>query len=437
MSKEQYVNTKEETRTVAIVGMGYVGLPLALLFVQKGFHVLGIDLDRQKMKMLNEGISYITDIQDQVIQAALSSERFTPSNHYNGLHEAEAIIICVPTPLTSHRTPDLSYLTQAAIEISYRLNKGQLVILESSTYPGTTSEVLVPILSQFGLKVGTDFYAGYSPERLDPGNEKYQVQNIPKIISGTTSSCKARVEELYGQVFDQIHSVSSTDAAEMTKILENSYRLINISFMNEMAMICDELKLNVWEIIDAASTKPFGYTPFYPGPGIGGHCIPVDPSYLVWKIKQTGINSDFIQISNAINRTMPNYIVRQLEKHLAHQTLSNSHIIVYGVAYKPDIADYRESASTKLIQLLQQEGAIVSYHDPFVPTLQLEGLKLQSTPLTEEALNKADCVIIATNHSSLPLSYLIEHASFIFDTRNVSKGISGKAKIVRLGGGDD
>lgn len=435
MSTEPFVTNKNEPRTVAIVGLGYVGLPLALLFAQKGFHVMGIDLDRQKIDKLNRGKSYINEVHDLDIQAAIGAKRFTPSDQYSVMDEAEAIIVCVPTPLTSYGTPDLSFLTQAAMEISSRLKKGQLVILESSTYPGTTREVLLPILSKSKLKLGTDYYAAYSPERVDPGNKIYRVENIPKVVSGITPGCLNRVEELYRQLFIQVHPVSSTDAAEMTKLLENSYRLINISFINELAKICDVLNLNLWEIIDAANTKPFGFKAFYPGPGIGGHCIPIDPSYLAWKIKQFGIKSDFIQISNAINHSMPLYIAQQLKRHLAPKPLTGTNILVYGAAYKPDIADYRESASIELIQMLQIEGAKVLYHDPYIPSLQVGENKLESVKLTKETLKKMDCVVIATDHASLPLSFLLNHAPFIYDTRNVTKGVTGKAKIVRLGGG--
>lgn len=435
MSEDLEPKTDKGQRTVAIIGQGYVGLPLALLFVKKGFHVLGIDLDRRKIEMLRNGKSYITEIPDSDIQEAIASERFTPTDQFSLTEAAEAIVICVPTPLTSYGTPDLSYLTQAASEIGGTLKKGQLVVLESSTYPGTTREVLVPVLNKTGLKAGTDFFVAYSPERVDPGNKEYPVENIPKVVSGITPICLSRVEELYAQLFVQVHPISSTDAAEMTKLLENSYRLINISFINELAMICDVLKLNLWEIIEAASSKPFGFKAFYPGPGIGGHCIPVDPSYLLWKIKQFGINSDFIQISNAVNHTMPVYISQQLKQHLELKSLSGSNILVYGAAYKRDIADYRESASLELIHMLQIEGAGVFYHDPYIPSLQLGDNKYESVELTEENLKKMDCVVIATDHTSMPLELILEHAPLVYDTRNVTKNVTGKAKIVRLGGG--
>ncbi|WP_419874314.1 nucleotide sugar dehydrogenase [Candidatus Pristimantibacillus sp. PTI5] len=435
MSDNLQPQTNKEQRTVAIIGQGYVGLPLALLFVKKGFHVLGIDLDHRKIEMLRKGKSYITEIPDSDIQDAIASARYTPTDQFSFMEAAEAIVICVPTPLTSYGTPDLSYLTQAAAEIGGRLQKGQLVILESSTYPGTTREVLLPVLNKTGLQAGSDFFVAYSPERVDPGNEAFPVENIPKVVSGITPNCLARVEELYGQLFIKVHPVSSTDAAEMTKLLENSYRLINISFINELAMICDVLQLNLWEIIEAANSKPFGFKAFYPGPGIGGHCIPVDPSYLLWKIKQFGLDSDFIQISNAVNHMMPLYITRQLKQHLEQKSLTGSRILVYGAAYKRDIADYRESASLELMHMLEIEGADVFYHDPYIPSLQLGDNKYDSLELTEENVKKMDCIVIATDHSSMPLAFILEHALLIYDTRNVTKDMTGKARIVRLGGG--
>ncbi|WP_339204056.1 nucleotide sugar dehydrogenase [Paenibacillus sp. FSL K6-3182] len=428
-------NAIEKQRTVAIVGLGYVGLPLALLFVRKGFNVVGIDLDRRKVESIQLGKSYINEIKDQDIQEANLSDRFTVSNEFHLMDAAEAIVICVPTPLTAHGTPDLSYLTQAAKKISSRLKRQQLVILESSTYPGTTREVLLPVLNQTGLNAGIDYHIAYSPERVDPGNKHFDVESIPKVISGVTPGCLERVKELYNQIFIRVHPVSSTDTAEMTKILENAYRLVNISFINEMALICDAIHLNVWEIIEAASTKPFGYNTFYPGPGIGGHCIPVDPSYLAWKLKQYGITSDFIHISNTINDGMPLYITQQLEHYLAPKALSETRIMIYGVAYKPDIADYRESAAIGLIQSLHLKGADVVYHDPYVPSLKVDEHKLVSLELSAETLSNTDCVIIATDHTSLPLELVLEHAPFVYDTRNVVKGITGKSRIVTLGSG--
>ncbi|WP_141500354.1 nucleotide sugar dehydrogenase [Paenibacillus luteus] len=429
------ISKRSKQRTVAVVGLGYVGLPLALLFVERGFRVIGIDVNVQKIERLKQGKSYISDINDEAVQLALEKQSFAPSADYSMLPAAEAIVICVPTPLTASGTPDLSCLTQAAAEISTRLMEEQLVILESSTYPGTTKEVLLPLLLQSGLVVGESFHLAYSPERVDPGNESYSVQDIPKVVSGVTVRCLQRVEELYKQLFAAVHPVSSTETAEMTKILENAYRLINISFIYEMAMICDVLELNVWEIIEAASTKPFGYKAFYPGPGIGGHCIPVDPAYLEWKINQLGMQSDFIRLSNAINHRMPIYIVQQLKLHFAPKPLSDVKIFVYGAAYKPDIADCRESASIELLHLLQLEGAAVTYHDPYVPSLHVGEQQLTSTELNEATLKASDCFVIATNHSSLPLSLVLEHASLIYDTRHATRATKDKTKIIMLGGG--
>lgn len=434
-SNEHESSLNHTQRTVAVIGLGYVGLPLALLLQQQGFHVHGVDVDEQKINLLKNGKSYIAEIKDSEIQKAVASPVFTLSINYNSISTAEAIIICVPTPLTSYRTPDLGYLTHAVNEISSRLRKGQLVILESSTYPGTTNEIVLSMLQKTGLQVGSDFHLAYSPERVDPGNKDFPLAQITKIISGVTPSCLERVEELYQQIFDHVHPVSSTEAAEMTKLLENAYRLINISFMNEMALLCDALKLNLWEIIEAARTKPFGYTPFYHGPGIGGHCIPIDPSYLQWKVKQYGLSSYFIQIANEINHRMPAYIVQQIKGLLAPKELSSASVLIYGTAYKKDIADYRESPSLELIQLLMTAGAKVQYHDPFVPSIKAGKHSLCSTELSEELVKSVDCVIIATDHSSIPLEFIVQHSSLVYDTRNVTKGLTAKAQVVRLGGG--
>lgn len=435
---EQLRNEANEYRTVAVLGLGYVGLPLALLLVSKGFRVLGIDSDGSKIEKLHLGISYIHEIENRKIKEAIESDRFLPTSQHSAIQAAESIIICVPTPLTNYGTPDLSYLTDAASEVASQLKQGQLVVLESSTYPGTTREVLQPLLEKSGLKAGKDFYVAYSPERVDPGNKAYPLERIPKIVSGVTPECQERIVQLYGEVFPEVYPVSTTDAAEMAKILENAHRLINISFINEIAMLCDKLKLDVWEVIDAAATKPFGFTPFYPGPGIGGHCIPVDPSYLMWKVKQYGMNSEFIGLSNATNHKMPIYIVQQLRNAILPKSLSHSSILIYGAAYKRDIADYRESASIDLMKLLRLEGANVYYHDPFIPQLKLGDSLMKSSELTPELLASMDAVVIATDHSGIPLTMLAEHAPFIYDTRNVTRHLDTngrKARIVRLGSG--
>ncbi|KQL46858.1 UDP-N-acetyl-D-glucosamine dehydrogenase [Brevibacillus choshinensis] len=436
MGLEEKSNAASKKEIVAVIGLGYVGLPLALSFVKKGFEVIGIDLDQQKIKQLQQGLSYFPDIHDSVVRSAVTSQRLIVTDNYNGLKSAETIILCIPTPLTPYDTPDLSCLTQAAQEMSRRIMTGQLIILESSTYPGTTKEVLLPILEKSGLKVGKDIYLGYSPERIDPGNSQYSIEEINKVVSGVTETCSRKVYDLYSQVFSQVITVSSTEAAELTKLVENSYRFINISFVNELAIICDSLNINVWEIIDAASTKPFGFSAFYPGPGIGGHCIPVDPLYLNWKIKKYGLDSYFIDISNKINHKIPKYIVEQIKYRLApHRPIKHSDILLYGVAYKQNVGDVRGSSALEIMKLLQYEGANVSYHDPFVPYVQIDELKLSSVELTDELLQKSDCIVIITDHANIPLQRILEHASLVFDTRNATKGMEGKASVYRLGGG--
>lgn len=433
---EPLTGASGDQRTVAVAGLGYVGLPLALLFAGKGFRVLGIDLDPGKLEMLHKGKSYIRDISDEAVEAAMASGHLMPTSQYSSVQAAEAVIICVPTPLTEYGTPELSYLTEAAVRLSKELKKGQLIVLESSTYPGTTREVLLPILAKSGLALGTDYHVAYSPERVDPGNMDYPLERIPKIVSGATKGCLERICELYGEAFPRLHAVSSTNTAEMAKIVENTYRLINISFVNELAMHCDELGLDVWEVIDAAATKPFGYHAFYPGPGIGGHCIPVDPSYLSWKMKQHGLNAEFIGLSNAVNHRMPVYVVQRIKQALSPKSLAGSSILVYGAAYKPDIADSRESASVHLIELLRLEGANVYYHDPHIPVLTAGDASLKSSPMTPELLEQMDCVVIATHHSAMPLELMMEHASLIYDTRNATRAASGgRAKVIRLGAG--
>ncbi len=436
MSDRKMVEQAKVYKKIAVIGLGYVGLPLALLLIGKGFRVLGIDLDQRKINALLAGSSYLTDVDKETVQAAMATGRLEPENGYSRLGEVDAIIICVPTPLTERGTPELSYLTQAAAELKPHLQKGQLVVLESSTYPGTTREVLLPMLEQSGMRAGTDFHLAYSPERVDPGNKVYSVQSIPKVISGLTAACRLQAEQLYGMVFDTVVPVSSLETAEMAKILENAYRLVNISFINELAMLSDLLGLDLWEVIEAAGTKPFGFNPFYPGPGIGGHCIPVDPSYLVWKLKQYGADSAFIALSGELNERMPRYVVEQLARLLAPRSLKETRIIVYGAAYKQDIGDYRESASIELLKWLRLAGVEAHYHDPFVPSLELEGERLYSVALNEQAIRSADAVVIATAHSEIPLALLLEHASIVYDTRNVTRGHSGKATIVRLGGGN-
>jgi UDP-N-acetyl-D-glucosamine dehydrogenase len=426
-----------EKNRIGIVGLGYVGLPLAIMLAEKGFDVTGVDPDLQKLAKLKQGISYIKDIEDDRIRSVTSTNQFKALADFNALKQVESIVICVPTPLTEQGKPDLSYIRSAGEQISQILQNNQLVILESTTYPGTTKEVLLPILEQSGLKAGINFHLAYSPERIDPGNKSLAFDEIPKIISGTTQACQAKACELYSKIYKQVVPVSSTEVAEMAKILENSYRFINISFINEMAILCDRLHLDIWEVIQAANTKPYGFQAFYPGPGIGGHCIPVDPMYLQWKAKQNHHNSKFIELSDAMNLEIVKYIVSRTEQLLVHQKpLKGANILLYGVTYKGDIADTRDSTALSIIRELKQAGANVSYHDPYIPAITIDHEPLNSMPLTNAALEESDCLIILTNHSALPVQQILDHASLVFDTRHTLFGHKGKAKVYFLGGGE-
>ncbi|GAA0133339.1 nucleotide sugar dehydrogenase [Paenibacillus sp. YSY-4.3] len=423
------------SRTIAIIGLGYVGLPLAEAFLEKKYSVIGIDMDEHKIQSLKLGKSYIADVADGVIKLAVEQGRLRISSDFSDINPAEAIIICVPTPLTKEHVPDLSFLIDAAKSLRDYLQPGQLVTLESSTYPGTTREVLLPLLEQSGLKTGRDLFIGFSPERVDPGNDEYRLTAIPKIVSGVTDTCAVRTEQLYKSVFSKVIKVSSTDTAEMTKLLENTFRFVNISFINEFAILCDKLNINVWEVVEAASSKPFGYTAFYPGPGIGGHCIPVDPHYLQWKTQQIGESSSYIELSSRINESMPAYVLSKIKEAIGQDMLKGCRIFVLGVTFKKNVADIRGSSSIELIRLLVQEGAKVSYDDPYIKKLDIDGSMLQATQACKTEFRLADCVIIATDHRELPLREVLKHSRLVFDTRNATAGMSGKAKVIVLGGG--
>ena len=419
---------------VAVVGLGYVGLPLALLFVDKGYAVIGVEVDSSKVARLRNGDSYLPDVPDDELAAALATGRFQPENSYERLPEADAVIICVPTPLAADHTPDLSYLRQAAGEIGGKLRAGQLVMLESSTYPGTTREVLKPMLEHAsGLTAGEHFSIGYSPERIDPGNVHYTVEQIPKIVSGVTAVCRSRAKQLYSGVFSKVVDVSSSEVAELAKIVENTYRLVNISFINELAMLCDDMNIDVWEVIDAAKTKPFGFSAFYPGPGIGGHCIPVDPLYLQWRAQERGKQSQFIELADRINRAMPLHIVQKVGELLGNKR--NPSILLYGVAYKKDINDARESPALELIAAWLDQGASVLYHDPYIPDVRVGSDTLSSIELTDEAIGAADCVVLVTDHAELPLERIIQQAKLVFDTRNATAAAGRHSHVYRFGAG--
>ncbi|MWC27831.1 nucleotide sugar dehydrogenase [Paenibacillus sp. MMS18-CY102] len=421
---------------IGVIGLGYVGLPFAMAFVRRGFSVIGIDVDTRKLEMLKSGKSYVRDVADAEIANALAAGKLAVSSRFSLLTEASSIVICVPTPLTAEQAPDLSFLTNACRQLEPHLQQGQLVIIESTTYPGTTREVVQPLLELGGLRAGESFYLAYSPERIDPGNTDTPVEDVPKVVSGLTALCLKRVVSLYSTVFSQVVPVSSTDTAEAAKLLENSFRLVNISFINEFAKLCDQLHLDIWEVIRAAGTKPYGFMSFHPGPGIGGHCIPVDPLYMQWKARGAGTESRFIELSRDMNESIPSYIVSRVEQLLLpERALAGSNILICGVTYKRDVADLRESSALLLMELLHLAGVAVAYYDPYIPTVRIGQASWNSIALTDAAIAAADCVLIHTDHAALPIGQIMEHAAAIYDTRNVTRGRSSRGKLARLGDG--
>jgi UDP-N-acetyl-D-glucosamine dehydrogenase len=416
---------------VGIVGLGYVGLPLAVEFAKAGFPVTGIDISDQKTRLVNAGKSYIGDIPESVLGPLVESGKIRATTDFSAVLELDTVNICVPTPLRKTKDPDMSYIVASCQEIARHFHAGMLIILESTTYPGTTEELVLPMLSKSSLEVGRDFFLCFSPERVDPGNPKYQTSNIPKVVGGSTAACTEMGRLFYAQALEHVVPVSSTQVAEMVKLLENTFRMINIGLVNEMAMMCGRMGIDVWEVIDAAATKPFGYMPFYPGPGLGGHCIPIDPFYLSWKTRQAGIEARFIELAGYINGQMPQFVVDKVQNALndAGKPVKGSHIHVMGVAYKRDIEDLRESPALDVMLMLKRRGARMTYSDPHVPTLRVEGLELEA--VAEDAASAADCVVIVTDHSSFDYKALVERAALIVDSRNALKGFKSE-KIVRL-----
>ena len=416
---------------VGIVGLGYVGLPLAVEFAKAGFTVTGIDLSEDKVRRVNAGDSYVGDIPSSVLGPLVQSGKLRATTDFSAVLELDTINICVPTPLRKTKDPDMSFIVSSCGEIAQHLHAGMLVILESTTYPGTTDELVLPMLEKSGLKVGSDFFLCFSPERVDPGNPKYQTVNIPKVVGGVTAACTDMGRLFYQQALEHVVPVSSTQVAELVKLLENTFRMINIGLVNEIALMCDRMGINVWEVIDAAATKPFGFMPFYPGPGLGGHCIPIDPFYLSWKTKQAGIEARFIELAGYINGQMPHFVADKVQNALndAGKPVKGSRIHVMGVAYKRDIDDMRESPALDVMMLLERRGGILSYSDPHVPTLKVEGLNLEARP--ETAAADADCVVIITDHSAFDYKGLVERSALIVDTRNALKGVASR-NIVRL-----
>lgn len=408
---------------IGIIGLGYVGLPLAREFLKKNFRVIGFDIDDEKVSKINAGKSYIKRIDSEFIKKYVSSNSFSATNDFSRLKEVDVIIICVPTPIEKHYEPDLSFVLNTTKIISQHLRKGQLVILESTTYPGTTEEELLPILSQTGLRVGKDFFLGYSPEREDPGNKKFSTATIPKIVSGITERCLSLVDALYKNIVIKTVPVSSTKIAEAAKILENTYRAVNIALVNELKVIFDRMGIDIWEVIEAAKTKPFGFQAFYPGPGLGGHCIPIDPFYLTWKAREYDIHTRFIELAGEVNTSMPYYVVEKAIKALNASGIpvKGARILLIGIAYKPDVDDMRESPALKIMALLEQEGVLVDYHDPYIPILHKTRkyrFERKSIPLTPENIIQYDAIIITTNHSNIDYNLILDKAKLIIDTRN-------------------
>lgn len=429
---------KNKEAHIGVVGLGYVGLPLLMEFVEKGFRTIGFDIDPQKVEKLNVGKSYIKHIDESRVKKVRDSGLFEATTDFARIPEVDAILICVPTPLTKHREPDLSYITGTGEALSKHIRKGQLIVLESSTFPGTTEEVLKPILEKSGLKGDRDFWVAFSPEREDPANPKFNTRTIPKVVGANNEYARELVTALYDQVIVKTVPVSSTQAAEATKLLENIFRSVNIALVNEMKMILDRMSIDVWEVIEAASTKPFGFMPFYPGPGLGGHCIPIDPFYLTWKAREYEMNTRFIELAGEVNTFMPFYVVNRVGDALnEHQkSIRGSKVLVLGAAYKKDVDDPRESPSFKLMELLEEKGAEVDYNDPFIPVLPKMRMyhvgPKESVELTVENLQKYDCVLVSTDHSSYDWEFIIKNSKIVVDTRNATRNVlENRDKIVK------
>jgi len=418
---------------VSVIGLGYVGLPLAVEFARAGLTTVALDIDEAKVARLERGESYIADVSNEDVRAVIGAGSLRPTVDFSALSDVDTVDICVPTPLRKTRDPDLSFIVSAVDEIAKHLRKGQLIILESTTYPGTVEEVVRPKLEAGGLRAGRDFYLAFSPERVDPGNPTWTTRNIPKVVGGVDDESTRVAAALYQQVVDTVVPVSSTTVAEMVKLLENTFRAVNIGLANELALMCRALGVNVWEVIDAAKSKPFGYMPFYPGPGLGGHCIPIDPFYLSWKAKQIGFESRFIDLAGQINASMPQYVVERVTEALNSQSRSikGSRVHLLGVAYKPNVSDTRESPAIDVAVLLQRLGAIVSYSDPFVPVIRAGGLQLSEIATDEALAAGIDCLVITTNHDGLDYSSLVSRVPVVVDTRNTLKGVEGE-NIFRL-----
>ncbi len=426
---------KKKTAKVGVVGLGYVGLPFALEAAQAGYEVVGVERNPERVRKINQGRNYIDDIRETDLAREVSSGRLRAQVDFSGVEELDVVVIAVPTPLDKNLVPDLQYVKFVTQELAGHLRPGQLVSLESTTYPGTTEEVMQPILESSGLKADKDFFLAHSPERVDPGNKRWQTKNTAKVVGGVGPNSLEAALAFYGSVLDSVVPVSSAKAAELVKVFENTFRAVNIALVNEMALLCDRMGLNVWEVLDAAFTKPFGIMPFYPGPGVGGHCIPLDPHYLEWKAREYNFRTRFIALAGEVNRAMPEFVREKAWRILNEQGLapSRSKILVLGLAYKKDISDWRESPAIEVIRLLRRGGAEVLYHDPYIPVFQAEGLDLKSAPLEDELLRAVDLVIIATAHTNVDYHRVVQLAPRVLDTRNVTKNLhEHEGKVVLL-----
>jgi len=425
---------RDKSADIGVVGLGYVGLPLALAFAEAGFNVTGIDTDKGRVNKITRGTSYLLDIESARLKKAVSSGRLKAANSQSALRRVDAIIICVPTPLTKTKEPDLTYIVSATNDIARFLRLGHLVILESTTYPGTTREIVLPILESTGLKVGVDYFLTFSPERIDPGSRKFTIRNTPKVVGGMEPTSTRLAALLYQHVSDRVLEVSTPEVAEMDKVFENVFRSVNIALVNELAKLCEKMNINVWEVIKSASTKPFGYMPFYPGPGVGGHCIPLDPYYLASKAREYFFHTRFIELAAEINETMPEYIVERVVDALntRSKSVKGAKILILGVAYKKDIEDLRESPALRVIELLIEKKALVHYHDPYIANIKEANHSLRSIKLEKKALSYYDCVVIVADHSCYDLKSIVKGSKLVFDTRGCTINIDA-ANIIRLG----
>lgn len=426
---------KNRSAQVGVIGLGYVGLPLSMELAKVGLKVTGFDVSQAKIKLLNRGKSDIDDVSDDTVKEMVNSGYFMATDDQALLAKMDTISICVPTPLSKTKDPDVSYILAAVAGVQEHLKAGTLVVLESTTYPGTTEDLILPLLEEGGLKVGTDFFLSFSPERVDPGNPVYNTKNTPRVVGGITPACTKVAKVFYEQTIPNIYAVSSTGAAEMVKLLENTFRSVNIGLVNEVAVMCDRLGLDVWEIIDAAATKPFGFMPFYPGPGLGGHCIPIDPHYLSWKLKSLNYYARFIELAGDINSHMPEYVVERINQMLNERfamAINKSSILVLGVAYKPDIKDTRESPALDVIKLLESKGAKIQYNDPYVGEIMWNDSKHKSRELTAALLKKADLTVILTHHSDYDYPWIVDNAKAIFDSRNATREVKKNRSKIQL-----